>query len=100
LQLGFQFPSSVLENLPETASDGKYDIYTCTDGPNTGENFRYLRGHSFELSFPQEVNVTAYVDGYILVYPQGVVALNGIRKLKPGIKMKHFHLTRNILPLF
>jgi hypothetical protein len=91
LQIGFEFRSSVLENLPTRESDGKYDIYTCPNGPGTGTVFKYKWGHSFEASFPAEAkNGTAFKDGFVSVFPKGVSTLNGA-KPNPVIYF-HFEL--------
>jgi hypothetical protein len=80
LKIGYEFHSSVLENLPTTESDGKNDVYTCPNGPGTGSVFQYKMGHTFEAFFPTEVkNGTSFKDGFISVYPLGISAMNGVK---------------------
>jgi hypothetical protein len=79
LKIGYEFHSSVLENLPTTESDGKNDVYTCPNGPGIGSVFQYKMGHTFEASFPTQVkNGTAFKDGFVSVYPLVISAINGI----------------------
>jgi len=55
LKIGVQFTADLLEDYPTRPSDGQSDVYSCDQGPGSGEVTMYCCGHEILPMFPPSV---------------------------------------------